>query len=132
MAAPPAFLGTGVRFPFHPGAHGGFAFVSGEDVVAQSIILILSTALGERQMRFTFGSGLPQLIFSPINSATLTLLEEAANTALTTQENRIRVTSVDAEPDANVPSQVNLTIAYTLLSTNRPGNLVFPFYLQGG
>ena len=132
MANPPAFLGSGVRFPFHPGADGGFAFIDGEDVVAQSIILILSTGLGERQMRFTFGSRLPQMIFEPINSATLVRIEEAAKTALTTLENRIRLVSVDAQPDANVPSRVNLTIKYNILSTNRPGNIVFPFYLQGG
>jgi phage baseplate assembly protein W len=132
MTKPPAFLGTGVRFPFHPGADGGFAFVDGEDVVAQSIILILSTALGERQMRFNFGSRLPQMIFEPINSATLVRIQEAARTALTNFEERIRVVNVDAEPDANVPSKVNLTITYDILSTNRRGNLVFPFYLQGG
>ena len=132
MSTPPAFLGSGVRFPFHPGSDGGFAFVSGEDLVAQSIILILSTGLGERQMRFTFGSRLPKMIFQPINSATLSRISDAAKTALTTLENRIRVVSVDAEPDANVSSQVNLTITYNILSTNRPGNLVFPFYLQGG
>jgi phage baseplate assembly protein W len=132
MASPPAFLGSGVRFPFHPGADGGFAFVNGEDVVAQSIILILSTGLGERQMRFTFGSRLPQMIFEPITSATLSRIEEAAKTALTNLEERIRLVSVDAEPDANVVSQVNLTITYNILATNRPGNLVFPFYLQGG
>ncbi len=132
MANPPAFLGNGVRFPFHPGADGGFAFIDGEDVVAQSIILILSTGLGERQMRFTFGSRLPQMIFEPINSATLVRIEEAAKTALTTLENRIRVVDVDAQPDPNVPSRVNLNITYNILSTNRPGNIVFPFYLQGG
>ena len=132
MTKPPAFLGTGVRFPFHPGADGGFALVSGDDGVAQSIILILSTALGERQMRFSFGSRLPRMIFEPINSATLVRLEEAAKTALTNLENRIRLVSVDAAPDASTPSQVNLTITYNILSTNRPGNLVFPFYLQGG
>src|SRR5579871_2665980 len=108
MTKPPAFLGRGVRFPFRPGADGGFAFVDGEDVVAQSIILILSTGLGERQMRFRFGSRLPQMIFEPINSATLTRIEEAAKTALTTLENRIRVVNVDAQPDPNTPSRVNL------------------------
>jgi phage baseplate assembly protein W len=132
MATPPAFLGTGVRFPFHPGADGGFAFVNGDDVVAQSIILILATALGERQMRFTFGSRLPQMIFEPISSATLTRIEESAKTALQTFENRILLGTVSANPDANVVSRVNLTINYTILSTNRPGNIVYPFYLQGG
>jgi phage baseplate assembly protein W len=132
MATPPAFLGSGVRFPFRPGADGGFAFVDGEDVVAQSIVLILSTGLGERQMRFRFGSRLPQMIFEPINSATLTRIEEAVKTALTTLENRIRLVSVSAEPDANVVSRVNVTVKYDILSTNRPGNIVFPFYLQQG
>jgi phage baseplate assembly protein W len=132
MNKPPAFLGTGVRFPFRPGADGGFAFVDGEEVVAQSIILILSTALGERQMRFTFGSRLPQMIFEPITSATLVRIEEAARTALASFEQRIRVVRVAAEPDPEVPSRVNVTIAYDILGTNRPGNLVFPFYLQGG
>ena len=132
MTKPPAFLGSGIRFPFHPGADGGFAFVAGEDVVAQSMILILSTGLGERQMRFTFGSRLPQMIFEPINSATLVRLEEAARKALTTFEERIRVVDVDAAPDATVPSKVTLTVTYDILSTNRRGNLVFPFYLQGG
>jgi uncharacterized protein len=129
---PPAFLGSGVRFPFHPGASGGFSFIDGEDVVAQSIILILSTGLGERQMLFGFGSRLPQMIFEPITSATLVRIEEAAKTALNTFEERIRLVSVDAAPDATVQSKVNLTITYNILSTNRPGNLVFPFYLQGG
>jgi phage baseplate assembly protein W len=132
MNKPPAFLGSGVRFPFRPGADGGFAFVDGEDVVAQSIVLILSTGLGERQMRFKFGSRLPQMIFEPITSATLVRLEEAARTALASFEERIRVVRVDAAPDQDVPSRVNLTIAYDILATNRRGNLVYPFYLQGG
>ena len=132
MNKPPAFLGRGVRFPFRPGADGGFAVVDGEDVVAQSIILILATGLGERQMRFTFGSRLPQMIFEPITSATLVRIEEAAKTALTSFEERIRLVSVDAEADADVASRVNLTITYDILATNRRGNLVYPFYLQGG
>jgi uncharacterized protein len=127
-----AILGTGVRFPFHPGSDGGFAFIDGEDVVAQSIMLILSTGLGERQMRFTFGSALPQMIFQPITAATLVRIEQAAQTALQTFEARIRVLSVDAEADPVIDSKVNLTITYQILATNRQGNLVFPFYLQGG
>ncbi|MCA9647135.1 MAG: GPW/gp25 family protein [Myxococcales bacterium] len=125
-------LGRGVRFPFRPGSDGGFAFVDSEDVVAQSIQLILLTRLGERQMRFDFGSDLPRLIFAPITSSTLVEIEEAARIALRDWERRIRVQSVSAVPDPDVNSKVVLTITYEIPQTNARGNLVFPFYLQGG
>ena len=125
------FLGRGLRFPFRPGLDGRFAFVEGEDVVAQSIKLILSTALGERQMRFDFGSDLPRLIFSPITSSTLVEVEEAARSALRNWERRIIVRSVSAVPDPDLESKVNLTITYDIPQTNTRGNIVFPFYLQG-
>lgn len=125
-------LGRGVRFPFRPGTDGRFAFVAGEDVVAQSMRLILSTALGERQMRFAFGSELPNLIFEPTSSATLARVEVAARNALRDFEKRIVVRQAHAEQDPDVASRVILTISYEIPRTSRRGNLVFPFYLQGG
>jgi uncharacterized protein len=127
-----AILGRGVRFPFRPGIDGRLSFIDGEDVVAQSIRLILSTALGERQMRYEFGSDLPRMIFEPITSSTLVRIEEGARNALRDWEARIRVVSVNAEPDADLESKVNLTIVYDIPRTNSRRNLVFPFYLQGG
>jgi phage baseplate assembly protein W len=131
MASSLAILGTGVRFPFRPGASGGFSLITGEDTVAQSIELILSTALGERQMRFNFGSSLPQLIFQPITSSTLVEIEESARQALRDWERRIVVRTVSAVVDPDLESKVNLTISYDIPRTNTRGNLVFPFFLQG-
>jgi phage baseplate assembly protein W len=124
-------LGRAVRFPFRPGPDGGFGLIDGEDNVAQSIRMILSTALGERQMRFDFGSGLPQMIFQPITSSTLVEIEESARQALRDWERRIVVRTATAEVDPDVESKVTLTIAYDIPRTNTRGNLVFPFYLQG-
>ena len=125
-------LGRGVRFPFRPDKNGRFSFIDKEDNVAQSIRLILSTALGERQMRFEFGSDLPRLIFEPITSSTLVEIQEAARVALRDWEPRIRVRSVVAEPDPDLASKVNLTISYEISQTNNRRNLVFPFFLQEG
>ncbi len=125
-------LGRGVRFPFHPGKDGGFAFIEGEENVAQAMTLILATAVGERQMRFSFGSRLPHMIFEPITGATLAAIEESARDALRDFERRIRVLAIHAEPDPEERSKVILTISYDILKTNRRGNLVFPFYLSGG
>ncbi len=127
-----AFLGQAVRFPFRPGTDGRFSLVAGEDAVVQSIELILSTALGERQQRYEFGSELPRLVFQPITSALLVQIQEAARTALRDWEPRIQVREVRAEADPVLESKVNVTIAYEIPQTNSRRNLVFPFYLQGG
>jgi uncharacterized protein len=127
-----SILGRGVRFPFRPGADGGFSLIDGEDNVAQAIVLILATAMGERQMRFQFGSRLPRMIYEPITAATLAAVESAARDALRDCERRIRVLDLAAVADPDIQSKVNLTIDYQILKTNRRGNLVFPFYLSGG
>lgn len=132
MSRADAILGRGVRFPFRPGADGRFSYVSGEDNVAQAITLLLSTALGERVMRYAYGSDLPLLIFQPLSASLLSRLETAARVALRTFEKRIVVRSVSAVPDPDLESRVNLTIQYDIPRTNQRGNLVFPFYLQGG
>ncbi|MEM9189367.1 MAG: GPW/gp25 family protein [Myxococcota bacterium] len=123
-------LGRGVRFPFRPDVTGGFSLVGGDEGVAQSIELILATALGERQMRFTFGSDLPNMIFEPVNGATLARIEDAARAAVVEQEPRVRLEAVSAEADPNVESKVVLTLEFIVLSTSRRSNLVFPFYLE--
>jgi len=132
MSATKSILGRGVRFPFRPGSDGGFAFIDGEDNVAQSIRLILSTSLGERQMRFEFGSDLPRLIFEPITSSTLVEIEQAARSALRDFEHRIIVRSATAVADPDIESKVVLTITYDIPQTNSRQNLVFPFFLSGG
>ncbi len=123
-------LGRGARFPFRPDVTGGFARVEGEEAVAQAMRLILSTALGERQLRYELGSELPNLLFEPITGATLARIEDAARRALVEQERRARVESISALPDPDVASKIVLTIAYVILATSRRGNLVFPFYLE--
>jgi hypothetical protein len=125
-------LGRGVRFPFRPGTDGRFSLIDGEDLVAQSIRMILSTALGERQHRYEFGSDLPRLIFEPVTSSTMVELEQASRVALRDWEPRIRVREITAVEDPVLESKVNLTIVYDIPQTNNRRNLVFPFYLQGG
>lgn len=123
-------LGRGVRFPFRPGPTGGFRYIEGEDNVAQSMRAILSTALGERQMRFDFGSDLPRTLFEPVGASTLARIRTSAEDALTEHEPRISLLSVDATADPDVPSRVVLTIDYEIPRTSRRGNLVFPFLLD--
>lgn len=122
-------LGRGWGFPVRPDAKGGLPRVEGEDVVAQSIRLILDTEPGERIMRPTFGCGLRRYLMRPNTGATRALIRHDVEAALSAFEPRIQLTEVRVEPGED-PALVLIRIAYSLVRDGRPGNLVYPFYLQ--
>ncbi len=123
------FLGTGWRFPLQTHASGGIAGSRNEQKIKESIILIISTAKGERVMRPTFGCDLQQLVFEPNNSVTANLARHYVEEALTLWEPRIGVDEVAAEID-NPNGQLLIKVKYFVRATNSPQNLVYPFYFQ--
>jgi len=121
-------LGKGWDFPVTADT-GGLGYAAGPDKVSQSIWIILDTEPGERIMRPTFGSGLRRFLMQPNTSATRALIARDVELALATFEPRIRVTGVRVEAGEE-PSLVLIHIAYAHVRDQRPGNLVFPFYLE--
>lgn len=124
------FLGQGWRFPIQlEGGH--VARSSGDDGVEESIWLILGTAPGERVMRPDFGCGIHDLVFSVGSASTAGRVAQEVRDALQRWEGRIDVLSVQAAPDETVPQMLVVSIDYRVRATNRVGNLVYPFYLDG-
>ena len=121
-------LGKGWDFPVTAGA-GTLSYAFGPDKVSQSIWIILDTEPGERIMRPTFGAGLRRFLMQPNTSATRALIARDVELALATFEPRIRVNEVRVDPGEE-PSLVLIHIAYVHVRDQRPGNLVFPFYLE--
>jgi Bacteriophage baseplate protein W len=128
------FQGTGWKFPVRTNSLGHVVFSQGEQDIKEAIQIILRTARGERVMRPAFGCGIHELIFEPINTGTLALVEANVRDALTQFEPRIDVLDVDVGPDADDPYQGKLLIKvhYRVRTTNNEFNLVFPFYLKEG
>jgi hypothetical protein len=124
-----SFLGNGWRFPVAPIPAKGLEYAAGSDKVAQSIWIILDTSPGERVMRPTFGCGIRRYLMAPNTSATRALIKSDVELALTNFEPRISVTDVQADPGDD-PALVVIRIAYVHVRDNRPGNLVYPFYLE--
>ena len=122
------FLGTGWAFPPRPDGRGGIALVSGRDDIEQAIQVILSTPIGQRVMRPTFGSRLHELVFAPTTADTLGLAELAAAEALGFWEPRIEVLDVTASPGADGGEVLDLLIRYRIKSTHDERSLVYPFY----
>jgi len=124
-----SFLGQGWRFPVALVPDGRIAYAAGSDRVAQSIWIILDTSPGERVMRPTFGCGLRRYLMAPNTSATRALIKSEVELALANFEPRITVTDVQATAGDD-PALVLIRIAYVHVRDNRPGNLVYPFYLE--
>ena len=128
-----AFLGKGWSFPVQVDSNtGDIAVVAYEEDIRQAILLILRTALGERVMRPDFGAGLETLVFEPVNTTTMALVQHRVEKALITWEPRIDVNDVKVTTDPATRNMLNIAIGYTVRATNSFYNLVYPFYLQEG
>ena len=128
-----AFLGIGWAFPVGPEKPSGeIALAVFEDDIKQAILLILETNLGERVMRPDFGSGLRELVFEPLNTTTMALVQHRVEQALIIWEPRIRVQKVRVTVEGTSRNKLLVNISYEVRSTNTFYNLVYPFYLQEG
>jgi hypothetical protein len=121
-------LGTGWNFPMKLNSRGGISLISDEEKVAQSIRIILSTPIGQRVMRPTFGSRLHELVFSPANPETFGLAEMYVQDALNFWEPRIQVLEVTAGADNAQPGVLFIQIRYLIKSIHDERSLVYPFY----
>jgi uncharacterized protein len=126
------FLGQGWGFPVGLAADDEVTLVADAEDIRQSIIIILETEPGERVMRPDFGAGLRRLLFEPINTSTLTLVQYRVEQALTRFEPRIDVQQVLVSPQDASQGVLGIEIDYTIRATNTFYNLVYPFYLQEG
>jgi uncharacterized protein len=126
------FLGVGWTYPVKTRLNGDIAMSQFEDDIREAILIILGTAKGERVMRPDFGCGIHDLVFAPINTATITLVENSVREALTVYEPRIELIKVEAVSDRAAEGKLLVNIDYRVRSTNSRFNLVFPFYLKEG
>lgn len=128
----PSFVGRGIAFPLRVDGTGSLAFTSGAADIEKSMRVIIATAPGERPMRPEFGCGIWDLLFEPINTTTLGLMEEAVREALARWEPRAETTAVEVSVLDPSTGAVNIGIEYQIVSTNETRNLVYPFYMIPG
>lgn len=137
MIEPPdpakAFLGVGWAFPVRPADDGGeVALAVYEEDIRQAVCLILETNPGERVMRPDFGAGLRTLVFEPVNTTTLALVQHRVEQALIIWEPRVEVTDVTVKSNPVNRTRLDIDIRYRVRAVNTFYNLVFPFFLQEG
>lgn len=124
-----AFLGRGWKFPVSFSKTGKQVLLSEfENDVRESLILLLSTTLGERIMRPGYGTIIRDMLFEPLDTTTATLIGEQVKKAILINEPRVFVDRVEATQES-LQGKIELSIDYTIIASNTRQNLVFPFYI---
>ena len=132
MATQDPFIGTGFKFPIKVNVKGGLDWSGGPQRIQDAIWIILSTSLGERVMRPTFGAGVEDFVFQPNSNASRVRLADTISNALIQWEPRIQLVNVQVTESPQGPSYVLVTIEYQIRSTNELYNMVYPLYVQEG
>ena len=123
------FIGRGIAFPMRVDHTGSIALVGGPEDIDRSIVMVLSTAKGERLMRPEFGCGIHDHLFAPADGATAGLIAQEVRRALNRWEPRIDLLRVDVSVDDQEHACLWIEIGYEIRGSNDPRNLVFPFYV---
>jgi uncharacterized protein len=126
------FLGVGWKFPVVVDEGQKIALSTYVEDIREAVIIILSTAKGERLMHPDFGCGIHDMVFQTISTSTLSLMEMAIREALLKYEPRIVVSSVNISTAEANEGKLTISIDYLVRSTNNQFNIVYPFYLNGG
>ena len=126
---PNEIIGKGWTFPLKIDSQGGISLTTDRNEIQESILIILSTEIGQRVMRPMFGSRLHELVFAPNNSATASLARRYVEEALKMWEPRIYNLDIEVSPDPKEGSRLQIEINYQIKATNDRRSLVYPFYL---
>jgi phage baseplate assembly protein W len=124
------FLGRGWAFP--PSfdlASGQVEMVEGNEDIQQSLRILFSTLPGERIMVPDYGCDLRAFVFESIDETTLTHMKTIISDAILFFEPRIILDDVVFDTSAIDDGVLNISMDYTVETTNSRSNFVFPYYL---
>jgi phage baseplate assembly protein W len=125
------FLGRGWSFPVSFGNQGrSVDMAEAEEDIRQSLAILLSTSVGERVLRPSFGWKRDALMFEPLSASFASYLVREIETAILFFEPRIALNRVNFETEPGREGLILIRLDYTVRTTNTRTNLVYPFYLE--
>ncbi len=113
------------------GPTGRVEMVQEDASVRQAILLLLSTAPGERVMRPDYGCSLRHLVFAPNDDTTAGLAIHYVRRALERWEPRIDILKLDAGRSEDSGERLTIQLEYRVKATQRAGRAAFDIDLAG-
>lgn len=128
-----SFLGRGWSFPpSFDKSQKKVLLVEDETDIQQSLMILLTTQLGERVMNHDYGAGLETMLFEPLTTNLKTYMTDVIQSAILRYEPRIDLDEVEMDDSGELEGRVLITINFTIKATNSRSNIVFPFYKNEG
>lgn len=125
-------VGQGWAFPpTFASAGAAPLMVTLEEDIVQSLIILLGTTPGERPMRPDYGCDLHRYLFEELDDSLCRYLRNLIQIAINRYEPRIELNSVEYRADTAI-GLIEFDIVYTVRTTSKVGNIVYPLYLEGG
>jgi uncharacterized protein len=128
MSDDASFIGRGWSFPprFDGKLHQ-LEMVELEEDVRESLFILFSTRIGERVTNPEFGSRLHDLVWRPMDKATIFLIKEAVDEAVSRYEPRILIEGIQIDTDDR-EGTIFIHLDYTITKVNVRTNIVYPYY----
>ena len=128
-----SFLGTGWSFP--PNFNNQSAnidTVTKEVDIKQSLEIYFNTKLGERIMRPDYGCVIHNRLFDKLDPSVLDVLTFELTQNIGMIEPRIIVEKIDINKTDINNGLIEITVDYTIITTNVRDNIVYPYYINEG
>ncbi len=132
MANEIPFLGTGWGFPpTFLKSSNSVVLISDEEDINSSLEILLSTSIGERLMQPTYGCDLKNLLFETLDTSLKAYIKDLIKSAILYHEPRIRLDDIELK---TIPTEgvIEISLEYTIRTTNSRYNYVYPFYINEG
>jgi len=126
-----SFLGIGWSFPptFNK-ERADVEMVTKEVDIKQSLFIYFNTKLGERMMRPKYGCIVHNHLFDKMDKSILDVLSFELTQNIGSIEPRIIVNQVIAKEIDHINGKIEISIEYTIITTNVRDNIVFPYYIN--
>lgn len=105
----------GLQFPFSYNNTGGIATNNiNERSVKDGLMQLLFTRLGERPMRYDFGTDLRSVVFDPIDGETKSRIRQSIQTAIGKYEPRIVIRNITVEESERNQHQIDISLSFSI------------------
>jgi phage baseplate assembly protein W len=98
---------------------GQLALADGNAAVRQALLILLSTAPGERVMLPDYGCDLGQLLFAPNDATTAGLAMHYVRRAIERWEPRVEIVGLDATRNPLIAARLDILLTYRVRATQR-------------